>query len=177
MASESRNAAPQGVVLLLLLLCVLPSISSAVSPARVDELTLYVHENRVAGPNATLITVLTPSGNLSQVRFGSIQVFSNTLRVGPESTSAVMGVEPGFVVIGTQNIFLSYVFTIASPTYNGTISVQGQFGLNVWPREFAVVGGTGSFRFASGYDISSIVDDSDPADYVTIHKIYLKYVR
>ncbi|CAM6108103.1 unnamed protein product [Calypogeia fissa] len=174
MASRSRVAGAQQV---LLLLCFLPSLlSSHGAQAKVEELTLYVHEDRVPGPSATLITVLTTSGNLSEVGFGTIQVFSNTLREGAESTSASMGVEPGFVTIGTQNVFISYAFTLNTPIYNGTICVQGQFAFNAWPRELAVVGGTGSFRFANGYDVSSIVDESDLGDYVTVHNIYLKYV-
>lgn len=184
MTSKSSIAAAQRVVFFLcflpLCLSVAPSVAAEgewEGDGKLEELTLYVHEDRQPGPTATLITVLTTSGNLSQVGFGSIQIFSNTLRAGPDSTSELIGVEPGFVTIGTQNVFISYVFTLSTPTYNGTISVQGQFGFNVWPRELAVVGGTGAFRFASGYDLSYIVDDSNLADYVTVHKIYLRYVK
>lgn len=175
MTPRSRFAATQRVITLLCLLYSLLSIGVHGQSGKVDKLTLYVHEDRVTGPTATLMTVLTPSGNLGEVSFGSIQVFSNSLKDGATSSSAVIGVEPGLVIIGTENVFISYVLTLSTPAYNGTLSVQGQFGFNVWPRELAVVGGTGVFRFATGYDISEIVDDSDLSDYVTIHNIQLKY--
>jgi hypothetical protein len=142
---------------------------------QVKELELFVHENRVPGASATLITVATPSGDLTEVGFGVIQAFSNSLRAGADGSSQLLGVEPGFVVVGTQNVFMSYVLTLSSNEYDGTLSFQGQFAFNAWPRELAVVGGTGSFRFASGYDISDIVDQSNVADYVTVHRIVLHY--
>ncbi|BBN10063.1 protein MpDIR27 [Marchantia polymorpha subsp. ruderalis] len=164
------------IVVKILLVCSIFCMPALVLGKKEEKmLTLYVHESRVP-PNPTLITVVTATGNLSQIGFGSIQVFSNVLKDGPSNDSTVIGVEPGFVTIGKQNIFVSYTFTISGPEGNGTLAVQGQFALNVWPREMAVVGGTGIFRYANGYDISEIVDDTNPANYVTIHKIYLKFL-
>ncbi|KAL3702534.1 hypothetical protein R1sor_020556 [Riccia sorocarpa] len=155
---------PQFFAVQLLLVCSMFCVS-AYAAADVREFSLYVHENR-AQPDPSLIVVATATGNLTEIGFGTIQVFSNVLTSGPSINSTAIGVEPGFVSIGKQNIFISYTFTLNLPEGNGTLAVQGQFALNVWPRELAVVGGTGIFRFASGYDISEIIDDSNPADYV-----------
>ncbi|KAL2649214.1 hypothetical protein R1flu_017342 [Riccia fluitans] len=163
----------QSVAIKLLLVCSIFNVSAFAR--EVKEFSLYVHESR-APPNPTLVVVATASGNLSDVTFGTVQVFSNLLKAGPSLNSTTIGVEPGLVSIGTENIFISYTFTLNLPKGNGTLAVQGQFALNVWPRELAVVGGTGIFRFASGYDVSEIVDDSNPSDYVTIHKIFLKFL-
>ncbi|BBN04760.1 protein MpDIR2 [Marchantia polymorpha subsp. ruderalis] len=169
-----RSAAAKVLGLVIALLCVV-DLGQVAGRKAAEEIVLYVHESRVP-PEPTLVTVVTATGNLSQIGFGTMQVFSNVLKDGASPSSATIGVEPGFVTIGKQNIFISYTFTLSTPSYNGTLAVQGAFALNVWPREFAVVGGTGKFRFANGYDVSEIVDDSNPANYVTVHRIFLKYL-
>ncbi|KAL3702544.1 hypothetical protein R1sor_020566 [Riccia sorocarpa] len=160
-----RTNVPQFFAVQLLLVCSMFCVSAYAAAADVREFSLYVHENR-AQPDPSLIVVATATGNLTEIGFGTIQVFSNVLTSGPSINSTAIGVEPGFGSIGIENIFISYTFTLNLPEGNGTLAVQGQFALNVWPRELAVVGGTGIFRFASGYDISEIIDDSNPADYV-----------
>ncbi|KAL3695718.1 hypothetical protein R1sor_009794 [Riccia sorocarpa] len=102
-----------------------------------------------------------------EIGFGTVQVLSNVLTYGPS-------INP--TTIGLEHRQTEHLHQLHLTEGNGTLAVQGQFAMNIWPRELALVGGTRLSQFASGYDISEIIDDSNPADDVTIHEIHLKFL-
>ncbi|KAI3743313.1 hypothetical protein L1987_61020 [Smallanthus sonchifolius] len=93
--------------------------------------------------------------NTSKTGFGATVVIDDPLTVGPEPTSKIVGRAQGIVASADLNEFgylfvLNFVFSDGK--YNGSsLSILGRNQVNLPAREMPIVGGTGLFRFASGY--------------------------
>nr|GFA76563.1 dirigent protein 21-like [Tanacetum cinerariifolium]GFA76570.1 dirigent protein 21-like [Tanacetum cinerariifolium] len=110
----------------------------------------------VAGPNATAIRVAeAPITNTSISAFGLVAIFDNLLTVGPERNSTRVGRAQGMYASADFKEFSfmmvqNYVFD--DERFNGSsLSILGRNPILSAVREFPVVGGSGVFRFASGY--------------------------
>ncbi|XP_047959613.1 dirigent protein 11-like [Salvia hispanica] len=138
------------------------------------KLHFYVHDLR-AGPNATLFTAATASITAtSPTAFGRINVFDDKVTVGPDIGSEEMGRAQGTTTSMDLNVLASSMnlnFFLTSGEFKGsTVVVVGRNQFADAERELAVVGGTGAFRNARGYAITStyssdLVENSSVIEY------------
>ncbi|KAL3814024.1 hypothetical protein ACJIZ3_015292 [Penstemon smallii] len=158
--------------LMLLVLCLLlvfvdatktEEISSQISIEKVTKLRFYV-QDLVGGDNPTVWKVAQIS-NLTDTlpsAFGLLSVLDNLVTSGPEIDSEQVGRIQG--VIGLSDfhekalvMLLNLVFTEGK--YKGsTLNILGRNPLDDAIREVPIVGGTGVFRMARGYAITSTYD-------------------
>jgi len=97
---------------------------------------------------------VTPNNNLSS--FGTIRVFANELREGPEPSSKLIGQSQGMGTTasrdeGSSLVEANFVFTDGKYT-GSTLAIFGRpvrLPSSTW--EVSVIGGTGQFRLARGY--------------------------
>ncbi|MCL7040439.1 hypothetical protein MKW94_015587 [Papaver nudicaule] len=122
---------------------------------KVTKLHFYFHDT-VSGKNPTGVVVAqAPTTNQSSTGFGLLAIIDDPLTTGPEITSKLIGRAQGLVGFASQEelaslMALSYVFTDGK--LNGsTISIVTRNPIMNPVREFAVVGGTGLFKFARGF--------------------------
>ncbi|KAJ1296912.1 hypothetical protein BS78_01G338000 [Paspalum vaginatum] len=140
-------------------------------------LHLYIHET-VAGANATT-ALLTGGGNAS---FGSVGAIDDELREGSDPTSQYLGRAEGVLVqadLGSPAAsctILTLAFTEGD--YSGsTLVVYGRVDLGpdgVAAVERAVVGGTGRFRRARGYSLTTkFIGNTMPSTVVFEMDLYV----
>ncbi|KAG6402468.1 hypothetical protein SASPL_134663 [Salvia splendens] len=166
------------------LLLLLPSASAA----WVETLTrgnknltkfhFYVHDPG-AGPNATLFKVANASiTDTSSTVFGQVMVFDDRVTADPDINSGQVARAQGTAASADlQNlaVALNMNFYITSGQYNGsTVSIAGRNPLLAPSREVPVIGGTGAFRFARGYAVTSTYSMDLPASYIVLE--YTIYV-
>ncbi|XP_020236858.1 dirigent protein 22 [Cajanus cajan] len=122
---------------------------------KLSHFRFYFHESFTPN-NATTVTVVQPLPKYNATTsFGSVGVTDNALTVGPERTSKVVGRVEGVVAATSQsefNLLVVLNFVLTEGRYNGSsIVVLGRNRLSLKVRELPVIGGTGVFRFATGY--------------------------
>lgn len=132
------------------------------------KLNLYVQDIR-GGPSPTVYTVAeAPITANSPSSFGVVHVVDNLVTAGPDINSAAVGRAQGLATFADLTTFataenINFVFTAGE--FNGsTISTVGRNPVLNSERELAVAGGTGAFRFARGYAITSTYSDDTVAD-------------
>ncbi|XP_047956798.1 dirigent protein 21-like [Salvia hispanica] len=138
----------------------------------------YVHDPG-AGPNATLFRVANASiTDTSPTVFGQVMVFDDRVTADPDIKSAQVARAQGTAASADlQNlaVALTMNFHITSGEYNGsTVCIAGRNPLLAPSREVPVIGGTGAFRFARGYAITSTYSMDLPASYIVLE--YTIYV-
>lgn len=132
-----------------------------------NTITLHFYvQNIGSGPNATVFTVATSSiTSESPTRFGQVTVLDDKLTAAPELDSAEVGRLQGIAAsadlrVRAMSQTLNFLFT--SEEYGGsTIVVVGRNEVGAEEREMAVVGGTGAFRSARGYAITTTYPNED----------------
>ncbi|KAL3846290.1 hypothetical protein ACJIZ3_003693 [Penstemon smallii] len=122
---------------------------------KLSHLHFYFHDI-VAGNQPTAVRVAEAAmTNTSATRFGAVVVIDDLLTLGPELSSKIVGRAQGIYASADLTNFgllmvLNYVFTEGE--FNGsTISILGRNEVASAVREMPIVGGSGVFRFASGY--------------------------
>lgn len=148
---------------------------------KVARLHVYVHDFRAGSPNATVFTVANASITAtSPTGFGSVRVVDDLVTVGPDINSAAVGRVQGLTTsadmkVSAVAINLNFVFT--SGKYNGsTVSIAGRNEVPLAERELPVIGGTGAFRLARGYAITSSYSFDVAINYgVLEYKLYVVY--
>ncbi|XP_078152972.1 dirigent protein 1-like [Carex rostrata] len=150
----------QATLCYLLFIATVISASTPTSPTeKLTHLHFYFHEVD-SGPNSTVVTSATLHHNTT---FGDINLFDNTLRVGPQPDSTLIGGAQGMGVHaaldGSQGLTaINFFFTAGE--YNGsslaTLGVIKKSG----PSDRNIIGGTGKFRFARGYMLSKLVNST-----------------
>ncbi|KAF8679286.1 hypothetical protein HU200_046067 [Digitaria exilis] len=129
---------------------------------------LYVHETLAPPANATFAFV-APSPLGASSSFGSIIVVDHELRAGRDRSSQLLGRYQSLMVgtsLGTTGgkylTSIALVFT-AGEHAGSTLSVEGLLVASKGvPFERAVVGGTGKFRLARGYSLTTIIGNPTP---------------
>ncbi|KAL2337665.1 hypothetical protein Fmac_012111 [Flemingia macrophylla] len=115
---------------------------------------LFFHETFTPN-NATSVAVVQPLPMYNATYFGVLAVSDNALTVGEDPNSKVVGRVEGFFAGTSQSEFdLMQIlnFALSEGKYNGSsFVVLGRNRLSLSVRELPVVGGTGFFRFATGY--------------------------
>ncbi|KAG5060528.1 hypothetical protein AAZX31_01G116100 [Glycine max] len=146
---------------------------------KVSHFRFYFHET-FTGSNATTVFVVPPLPQYSSTSsFGAIGVMDNVLTAGPERTSKVVGRVEALAAATSQtefNLLIFFNFILTQGKYNGsTITVLGRNRISLKVREIPVVGGTGVFRFATGYAETNTIF-FDPQTRSTIeYNIYVSH--
>jgi len=123
-------------------------------------MVFYMHDN-LTGSNETAFPVAGLNGSSSDpFKFGTLVAMSDAITKQPQVTES----DAGNIVGRAQGTYVNtnlvtghdtlMVFTIIfqNMEYNGsTLEIQGTDRFDLPEREWAVVGGTGKFRFARGY--------------------------
>ncbi|KAJ4758388.1 Dirigent protein [Rhynchospora pubera] len=165
---------------LLCLLLLLPFSSiSAVSIRTLEEkqthIKLYFHEI-ISGPNETSFIVAGP--NLTSQVFGDIVIFDSALREGPDPSSKLIGLAQGTSISTSQSdssILSVIYFVFTHGRYNGsTIAIFGRVPAS-GTAERTVIEGSGLFRMARGYTISSVVNVSSDSFIIEFNFHLLHY--
>ncbi|KAL3846291.1 hypothetical protein ACJIZ3_003694 [Penstemon smallii] len=122
---------------------------------KLSHLHFYFHDI-VAGRYPTAIRVAeAATTNTSATGFGAVVIIDDPLTLGPELSSKIVGRAQGIYASADLANFgllmvLNYVFIEGK--FNGsTISILGRNAVVSAVREMPIVGGSGVFRFASGY--------------------------
>ncbi|XP_042404045.1 dirigent protein 22-like [Zingiber officinale] len=163
MASSPSSSSSSSFLLLFAFLAA-AAVAAAASPDGYMHLRFYNHERILgSGPNATVVYAVERRGSTSGAGFGNIIVYDNLLRLGVETDSPIIGRNQGMGVgsslaenSGLTNCQL--VFTAGK--YNGSsLAVQGLFPVAPLETVFerAITGGTGRFRLARGYLLTTEV--------------------
>jgi Dirigent-like protein len=161
----------------LICLLLLTSVSSSIGTLEENQtgIKLYFHEI-LRGPNETSFIIAGP--NLTSHVFGDIVIFDNALREGPDPNSKLIGQAQGTSVLASQSDLsaltaINFIFTDGS--YNGsTIALFGRVPAS-GTAERTVIGGSGLFRMAMGYAISTLVNASTDAYIVEFNFHLLHY--
>ncbi|ESW06631.1 hypothetical protein PHAVU_010G063800 [Phaseolus vulgaris] len=121
---------------------------------KVSHFKFFFHE-RFTGSNATSVTVVPSLPNYTATSFGLVGITDNALTVGQEPNSKVVGRIEGLYAGTSQtefNLLVVVNFLLTEGKYNGsTIAVLGRNRLSLKVRELPVIGGSGVFKFATGY--------------------------
>ncbi|EFJ27648.1 hypothetical protein SELMODRAFT_6011, partial [Selaginella moellendorffii] len=113
-------------------------------------LEFYFHDKvDLTNPsNSTVVFVAGPKN----AQFGAVFVIDDVLTKGPSRDSEIVGRAKGTYISDdstntTTGLFLTFVAVLK----DGTMSMHGQDNIFDEVRELAVIGGTGAYRFASGF--------------------------
>ncbi|XP_042421000.1 dirigent protein 22-like [Zingiber officinale] len=142
--------------------------ASSSNPNGYMHLRFYNHERILgSGPNATVVYSVQRTTSSSVSGFGNVYVYDNLLRAGVETDSPIIGRNQGMGVgssmaenSGLTNFQL--VFTVGE--YNGSsLALQGLFPVAPLGTLFerAITGGTGKFRLARGYLLTTEVHSTN----------------
>ncbi|XP_044509449.1 dirigent protein 22-like [Mangifera indica] len=122
---------------------------------KLSHLHFYFHDI-VSGKNPTAVRIAEAAmTNKSATLFGAVVMMDDPLTMQPELNSQPVGRAQGIYSSASQSetaflMVLNFAFTHGK--YNGsTLSVLGRNTVFNAVRELPIVGGSGLFRFASGY--------------------------
>ncbi|KAL6538888.1 hypothetical protein OROMI_025214 [Orobanche minor] len=131
-------------------------LSNQIRPSKVH---FYV-QDALSGPNATVWEVARTSITWnSSTSFGQVSVVDDLITVSPDPNSEEMGRAQGLITSADMKVMgiamnLNFMFT--GGLYKGsTLSILGRNEVLTGVRELPVVGGTGVFRMAHGFAITS----------------------
>ncbi|XP_073317974.1 dirigent protein 22-like [Primulina huaijiensis] len=115
---------------------------------------VYWHDI-VSGRNPTSVPIVRPPSAKNFAGFGQINMIDNPLTTEPDLSSKVVGKAQGFYGLASQEevgLLMAMNFVFTEGKYNGsTITIMGRNAVFNKVREMPVIGGSGLFRFASGY--------------------------
>ncbi|GJN28611.1 hypothetical protein PR202_gb16815 [Eleusine coracana subsp. coracana] len=155
--------ATKGTLLLLIVLLVAAADAQLMQKGRrrattaaaaPTHLHFYFHDT-VSGKSPTAVRVVAPPDASSMPMFGMVNVMDDPLTEGPEPGSGPVGRAQG-LYMGSDQARLGFLqamnLVFTSGEFNGsTLALLGRNCPLDDVRELPVVGGTGAFRFATGY--------------------------
>ncbi|KAH6804130.1 hypothetical protein C2S51_032377 [Perilla frutescens var. frutescens] len=145
-------------------------------------LHFYVHDVRT-GPDATLYKVANASiTDNSTTGFGRVNVFDDSVTVAPAINSSEVARAQGLTTssdLHVQAFTMNLNFFLKAGPFNGsTVSIVGRNQFADAQRELTVVGGTGPFRYARGYAITSTYSHNATINYSVLeYTINLTFPR
>ncbi|KAL2254856.1 dirigent protein 21 [Sesamum indicum] len=148
---------------------------------KVAKLQFYV-QDVLSGENTTVYEIARASiTSNSPTAFGQVRVLDDLLTAEPDINSEVVGRVQGLITsadLETSALAINLNFVFTSGQYSGsTISILGRNQIMNKERELPVVGGTGVFRFARGYAITSTHSYNVETSYgILEYTIYVTYV-
>lgn len=140
-------------------------------------------QDRLAGANATVYEVARSTiTSTSPTAFGQVRVLDDLLTTEPDINSEEVGRVQGLITsadLETSALAMNLNFYFTSGNYSGsTISILGRNQIGDAERELAVVGGTGVFRMARGYALTSTYSYDVETEYgVLEYTLYVTYVK
>lgn len=146
----------------------------------ITKLHFYVHDVR-AGPNATLYGVANASiTSTSATSFGQVNVFDDLITAEPDINAEEVARAQGTTVsadLEVRAVAINMNFYITSGEFSGsTVSIAGRNPVTEASRELPVVGGTGAFRFARGYAVTTTYLNDAEANYSILeYTVYVTY--
>ncbi|MED6158972.1 hypothetical protein PIB30_038036 [Stylosanthes scabra] len=123
---------------------------------KVSHFKFYWHDI-VGGKTPTSVQVVPPPMNKINTTsaFGFVAMIDNPLTLAPELTSKLVGRAQGFYASACQtevDLLMAMNFAFIDGKYNGSsITLLGRNPVFNKVREMPVIGGSGLFRFATGY--------------------------
>ncbi|XP_047939122.1 dirigent protein 2-like [Salvia hispanica] len=131
----------------------------------------------LSGPNATLYEVARANiTSTSPTNFGQFLVGDDFVTATPDPNSMRLGRSQGFVAFSDLDdiaIVLTYTFIFTDGPYRGSsLTIAGRKMPFVKNQEIPIIGGTGVFRLARGYTISSLFS-STPNTFVFVYDFYV----
>ncbi|KAK4437663.1 Dirigent protein 21 [Sesamum alatum] len=148
---------------------------------KVAKLHFYV-QDLLSGENTTVYEVARASiTSNSPTAFAQVRVLDDLLTAEPDINSEVVGRVQGLITsadLETSALAMNLNFVFTSGQYSGsTISILGRNEIMNKERELPVVGGTGVFRFARGYAITSTHAYNVETSYgILEYTIYVTYI-
>nr|ABR27721.1 dirigent-like protein [Picea sitchensis] len=144
-------------------------------------IVVYMHDN-LTGRHQTSFPVAGLNGSSSNPgKFGTLVVISDAITKRP-----YVNTNPGNIVGRAQGTYVNtnpvtgldffMVFTLIfqNMEYNGsTLEIQGTDRFDQPQCEYAVVGGTGKFRFARGYAVVTVESASGPNAVLKFNTTFL----
>jgi len=141
-------------------------LQAAAGEGEMKNMVFYMHDN-LRGNNVTAIPVAGLNGSSSWAgKFGTLVVISDVITKRPQIVQSdadsdnIVGRAQGTYVntnpVTGLDFFMAFTIVFQNKEYNGsTLEIHGTDRFLQPQREFAVVGGTGKFRFARGYMIGT----------------------
>lgn len=130
----------------------------------------YMHDHLNRNKDQTAFPVAGVNGSSSDAsKFGTLVVISDVVTKRPQiteyDTENILGRAQGTYVntnpVTGLDFLMVFSLIFQNAEYNGsTLEIQGTDRFDQPHREYAVVGGTGKFRFARGYAVGSTVSTS-----------------
>lgn len=137
----------------------------------------------LVGPDATVLEVARASiTSTSATSYGLVEVMDNPMTLGPEASSEEVGRAQGLVTytdLEESSVSLNMNLVFTGGEYKGsTLCIVGRKSLVRSDQELPVVGGTGVFRWAGGFSISSTYShDAATGNSVLLYDVYVVYVE
>ncbi|KAM0064783.1 putative dirigent protein [Helianthus debilis subsp. tardiflorus] len=154
-------------------------ISEAISMKRMEKTTrfhFFFHDIHSGKSPSAIKIAGTPDSSL----FGDTFMMDNTLTEHQEGTSKVVGKAQGMYAFAAKNepallMVLNLEFTQGE--FNGSsLSVLGRNPVTDDVREMPIVGGSGRFRYASGYALAHTVwFEPKTGDAIVEYNVYVKH--
>ncbi|XP_042420919.1 dirigent protein 1-like [Zingiber officinale] len=146
------------VFCLLLALFAAATTTASPNPNGYMHLRFYNHERILgSGPDATVVYAVERTSSTSGAGFGNVIVYDNLLRAGVEPDSPIIGRNQGMGVgssLAENSGLTNFQLVFTAGKYNGSsLALQGLFPVAPLGTVFerAITGGTGKFRLARGY--------------------------
>ncbi|MED6210521.1 hypothetical protein PIB30_064872 [Stylosanthes scabra] len=125
---------------------------------KLTTLHFYYHDI-LQGENPTVVQIIDPS-NKTPNGIGTTFMMDNALTEGPDLSSKQVGRAQGMFGVASINddrgmfMLINFVFSQEGEYKGSTLSMLGRNPVLDTVREMPIVGGTGLFRFATGYAIA-----------------------
>ncbi|KAK1274942.1 hypothetical protein QJS04_geneDACA010027 [Acorus gramineus] len=141
-------------------------------------LRFYFH-NVASGPDPTTVQIASaPSSTTSPTRYGVLIMMDEPLTEGPDLDSALVGRAEGLYRSASKEevaLVIAFNIVFVGGEYNGsTLAVVGRNTIYSSEREMAIIGGTGKFRFARGYDRLTTYSFNTTSSYAVVeHNVFI----
>ena len=161
-----------------------PSFSKTLSPKKLglhykrqklSHLRFYFHDV-VSSKSPSAIKVAGAPTMLTG--FGLVMMMDDPLTAGPDPTSERVGSAQGVYALASQSelgLLMAFNFVFTAGKFNGsTLSVLGRYAVFSAEREMPVVGGSGAFRFATGFaKARTYIFNSTTLDAIVEYNVYV----
>ncbi|KAL9321832.1 hypothetical protein ACSQ67_009885 [Phaseolus vulgaris] len=130
----------------------------------------FYHDLRTAD-NPTIVQIIDTPKNVPY-GFGTTFVVDNPMTEGPELSSKPVGRAQGIFGLASLNdlgAFMLINFAFTQGDYAGSsLSMLGRNPIAELNKEMPIVGGTGVFRFATGYAIANDLQQLSTPEHVVV---------